>query len=69
MNAVDAMTRRQAIRFARECADAIIEQRTRQARGWDKGRYRDDDTWRRYTIKQDMRMYAELAFGVAMVHA
>lgn len=36
------MTRNQAVKEARECADSIIEQRTRQAKGWDRGEYRDD---------------------------
>ena len=36
------MTKNQAIREARSSANAIIEQLTRWANGWDKGAHRDD---------------------------
>ena len=67
MNAVDALTRRQAIRFVRECADRVIEQRTRQAMGWDKGRFRDDDVHCHLSIEQSVRCDVSFAFGIAMV--
>ncbi len=49
-------------------ADAIIEQETRRARGWDQGRYRDDDTTRGETIEQAMRLNASDAFNLACAH-
>lgn len=69
MNAVDALTKRQAYRIVRECADAVIEQRTRQDKGWDKGRFRDNDVYRRWTIEQEIQFEVSCAFGVALAHA
>jgi hypothetical protein len=37
------MTKRQAIAEVRDCADAIIEQAERRAKGWDRGAWRDDE--------------------------
>jgi len=62
-------TKNQAIREARAEADAIIEQRTRQARGWDRGAHRDDvrivDRCWHPTIEQSVRMSVNHAFAMA----
>ena len=60
-----ALTTRQAIRQARAAADAIIEQRTRQAAGWDKGLYRDDDVYRMHTIEHRVRLHVRDAWDAA----
>lgn len=36
------MTKNEAARIARQCADAVIEQLERVAKGWDKGMYRSN---------------------------
>lgn len=60
------MTKRQAIAEVRACADAVIEQRTRQAMGWDKGIYRDDDTLQWRTISQSVRANVQEAFRLSV---
>lgn len=59
------MNKRQAIREAQQAADAVIEQRERQAKGWDKGLYRSDDTMRLWTIEQGVKMEVEHAFALS----
>ena len=59
-------TRRQAIAETRACADALIEQAERFAKGWDVGRaYRQDDTLRLLTIAQARRLHVEIAFNLS----
>lgn len=50
------MTRDQAAATIRANADAIIEQNAREAAGWDKGAYRDDDALRGCTIARWRRL-------------
>lgn len=58
------MTRNQAAAQVRAAANAIIEQRTRQANGLDKGRFRDDDVrWMR-PIEWSIREYIRDAMEV-----
>lgn len=62
------ITKRQAIKEVRECANAAIEQMERQARGLDKGIYRDDQVDRssiHYSIKAVMRRNSRYAFQLA----
>lgn len=63
------MTRIQAINAVRNAANYVIEQRTRQARGWDRGMYRDDDLMRYCTIKQAIRTEVAYAFDLCKQHA
>lgn len=60
-----SITKRQAIRIARKCADSLIEQLERRAKGWDKGRYRDDDAVRICTIRQSMELDVAEAFHLS----
>ena len=53
--------RNNAAATVRACADAIIEQRERQAKGWDQGRFRDDDTVRSITIEDAVKCNVEQA--------
>jgi hypothetical protein len=69
MNMIEGYSRRQAIRMVKECANAVIEQRERQAKGWDKGRYRDDDAHCLYTIKESIKANVDAAFALAEAHA
>lgn len=62
------MTKQQAINAVRNCANYIIEQRTRQARGWDQGKYRDDDCMRTQSIAQTVREESHYAFNLARQH-
>lgn len=63
------MNKRQAIKEARECADSVIEQLERIARGWDKGRWRNDmrevERNPSNTIRALIRADVEHAFNVA----
>lgn len=59
------MTKRQAIAEARAEANAIIEQQTRRAQGWDRGVYRDDDTLRMSTIRESLQASAAHAFALS----
>lgn len=59
------MNKRQAIREAQQAANAVIEQRERQAKGWDTGLYRSDDTMRLWTIEQGVKMEVEYAFALS----
>lgn len=58
-------TKREAIRIARAEANAIIAQRERQARGYDRGLFRDDDTLRRETIRQTIAFSVNVAFALS----
>lgn len=63
------MTKRQAIREVRECADALIEQSERRARGFDRGTWRDDvrpvDRNASNTIRANARFYVGVAFDLS----
>ena len=59
------MTKREAIKIARQCADSIIEQRTRQAKGWDQGVYRDDSQFRTMTIEEGVDLDVAEAFRLS----
>ena len=59
---VPVYTKRMAIADVRSAANSIIEQRERQAKGWDQGRYRDDDTVRNVPINTQMHYLSEAAF-------
>ena len=63
------MTKRQAIRRVRECADALIEQAERRARGWDRGAWRDDvrpvDRNASNTIRANARFHVGVAFELS----
>lgn len=63
------MTRNQAAAEVRALANACIEQMERQAKGWDKGVYRDDDTFMWITIKAAQRQNAAEAFRLSAAHA
>lgn len=58
-------SRRQAESWAREEADAIIEQLTRRAQGWDRGLYRDDDVRRTETIRERLAWHSQMAFALS----
>ena len=58
-------TKREAIRIARIEANAIIAQRERQAHGYDRGLFRDDDTLRRETIEQTVAFSVSIAFALS----
>lgn len=58
-------SRRAAIAFVRAEANGIIEQGERLAKGWDRGAYRDDDTLRLWTIRENLAGAALAAFEVA----
>lgn len=66
MNQYGITTKRQAAKFVRDCANAIIAQGERCAQGWDCGLYRDDDTLCRWTIRQSLTLEARAAFAVAI---
>lgn len=55
----------QAARWAREEANAIIEQLERRARGFDRGAFRDDDTRHIETIQQQMAWHSQMAFTLS----
>lgn len=63
-----SVTKREAIKQVRECADAIIEQQARRARGWDRGVYRDDvspaDRAYRLTISEHLEACSQIAFDI-----
>ena len=59
---VPIYTKRMAIADVRSAANSIIEQLERQAKGWDKGRYRDDDTVRTVPVSTQMHHLSEAAF-------
>ena len=60
-----ARTRREAIKWVREEANAIIAQNERLARGWDKGMYRDDDVLCDQSIRYTQAMRSLLGFALA----
>lgn len=63
------MNKRQAIKEAREAANAVIEQLERIAKGWDKGSHRDDmrevDRNPNNTIRQQIRGHVDHAFALS----
>ena len=63
------MTRRQAITEARDCANAVIEQLERHAKGWDRGMWRQDmrevDRNHRNTIRATVAMNVGRAFELS----
>ena len=62
------LTKRQAIKVVQAYANAAIEQMERQAKGWDKGIYRDDCMDRtsiHYSIRATMNRNSRYAFQVA----
>lgn len=59
------MTRNQAAKAARDCADSVIEQLTRLSKGWDQGEYRDDDVWCAVSVKDGMAQAVEEAFNLS----
>ena len=63
------MNKREAIREVRALANMIIEQRTRQAKGWDRGVFRDDDTGCRVPINCAMHRASREAFYIASLVA
>lgn len=60
------MNKRQATLEVRAIADSLIEQATRKAKGWDQGRYRDDDCMRIESIRS--RTKAEVARAFAIIN-
>lgn len=61
-----ASSKREAIKWAREEANAIIDQAERQAKGWDKGMYRDDDvTCRGQSIRYTQAMHSMVGFALS----
>jgi hypothetical protein len=64
------MTKRQITLVVQSIANSLIEQATRKAKGYDQGRYRDDDCMRlesiRARIKSDVKCaYALIAYDRA----
>lgn len=63
------MTKRQAIKEVRECADAVIEQAERIAKGWDKGNHRSNlrevDRNAGNTIRQEIKFHVYHAFALS----
>lgn len=62
-----AVTRANARLIIAANADALIEQLEREAKGWDRGAYRDDDTVRGCTIKRWRKLVAEQVAALAPV--
>lgn len=66
------MNKRQAIKEVRECANAVIDQLERIAKGWDKGSHRDDmpEVSRNAsnTTRQLIRGHVGHAFELAQAH-
>jgi hypothetical protein len=60
------MTKLQAINAAKNEANALIDQLERIAKGWDKGRYRDDDTLRMFTVQQGIQTHVQECFRLAI---
>ena len=58
-------TKRTAIKWVREEADFLIAQAERQAEGFDRGLYRDDDCVRAMTITQARIWSSEIAFALS----
>ena len=63
-------TKRQAIAEVRALADAIIDQHTRWANGWDKNPMKRDDEARFTGVTPRMRneMHSREAFKIAALH-
>lgn len=59
------LTKRQAIAETRDCANVVIEQLERRAKGWDRGAYRDDDTVRLRTINDHIALNVDVAFELS----
>lgn len=59
------ITKREAIKVVQACANSVIEQRERQAKGWDKGLYRDNDTFRTMTIEEGVDLDVAEAFRLS----
>lgn len=62
-------TKRDAIAEVKALANLVIEQNERWAKGWDKGTYRDDDTERHCSAKEQVGLYTGYAFHLAQQHA
>ena len=60
-----ASSKREAIKWVREEANAIIEQAERQAKGYDKGMYRDDDITCNQSIRYSQAMHSMAAFALS----
>jgi len=58
-------SRREAIKWVREEADAIIAQLERQAAGMDRGMYRDDDVHCDHSIRSTLLMHSLTAFALS----
>lgn len=66
-------TDRQVYAAVRALADGVIEQRTRQAQGWDKGTHRDDmrtvDRNASNTIRRNIQAAVAEAFSLSVAHS